>query len=253
MSCFSTDPKESEAPRWVAGADGYRDGWVVVLRRFVPDTVRCRVLDSVDAVLNLPEEPVVIGLDMVIGCPDQAKRGGRACDQAARSLLGHPRGASVFSPPAYAALGAETYEEAQRRNRKTGPDAPGLSKQTYHLFPKMRAVARRMTPARQERVREVHPELSFYAMNGDAPVDAGKRTDEGRKARIDLLNANGFPNIESTVSAHAGGALGPDDMIDAHAACWTARRIHDGTAERCPPCDDPAPRNARGLRMEIWR
>jgi predicted RNase H-like nuclease len=238
---------------WIAGADGCRDGWLVVLWRPATDTVRRRTVEGIDALLALPEAPVVLGVDMVIGCPDRAAPGGRRCDRQARRLLGHPRGTSVFSPPAYGALSAATYDEAQRRNRASGPDAPGLSKQTFHLIPKMRALADRLTPARQERVREVHPELAFYAMNGDRPLAASKHTDAGRAARTDLLNANGFPDVRDAIDALTGGPVGPDDVLDAHAACWTARRVHAGTAERCPPRDESAPRNSRGLRMEIWR
>ena len=237
---------------WVAGADGYRDGWVVVLQSDT-GTTRCRTVDGVDALFDLPEAPAVVGVDMVIGLPDRAEPGGRACDRAARQLLGHPRGSSVFSPPAHDVLGAETYDEALRRNRASGPDAPGLTKQTYHLLPKMQALAERMTPARQERVREVHPELAFYAMNNDAPVAESKHTEAGQDRRIELLTAHGFSPIESILSRLAGGALGADDVLDAHAACWTARRIRDDTAERCPPRSKPAPCNDRGLRMEIWR
>jgi predicted RNase H-like nuclease len=249
MAPTSTD----DSSHWVAGADGFRDGWVVVLHRPATGTTRCRTVDGVDALLDLPEAPAVLGVDMVIGLPDRAEPGGRACDRAARQLLGHPRGSSVFSPPAHAALGAETYDEAQRRNRASGPDAPGLTKQTFHLLPKMRALAEHVTPARQDRVREVHPELAFYAMNGDAPIEHSKHSEEGRAARTALLRAGGFPTVETTAATLAGGPLGPDDVIDAHAACWTARRLHDGTAERCPPRDESAPRNDRGLRMEIWR
>ena len=240
-------------PVWVAGADGYRDGWAVVLYQPATGTIRCRTVEDVDALFALPEAPAVLGVDMVIGLPDRAEPGGRSCDRAARQLLGHPRGTSVFSPPAYAALDADTYDEAQRRNRATGPDAPGLTKQTFYLVPKMQALADRMTPARQECVREVHPELAFYAMNGDAPVEASKHAEAGRTARMDLLAAHGVPDVEPTVSERSGGALGVDDVLDAHAACWTARRIYERRAERCPPRHEPAPRNDRGLRMEIWR
>lgn len=246
-------PSSDTAPAWVAGADGFRDGWGVVLWHPPTGTVRRRTVDSVGALLSLPEAPAVLGVDMVIGCPDTAEPGGRACDRFARQLLGHPRGTSVFSPPAYDALQAHTYEEAQRRNRAGGPDAPGLSKQAYHLMPKMRALAAQMTPERQDRVREVHPELSFYAMNGNTPVATSKHTDAGRTARLDLLAANGVSDIRAAVNALAGGALGADDLLDAHAACWTARRIQEGTAERCPPLPGEVPTNARGLRMEIWR
>ncbi|PQJ34683.1 hypothetical protein BSZ35_08785 [Salinibacter sp. 10B] len=244
---------EASSAEWVAGADGFRDGWAIVLWQPTTGTIRRRTVDAVEALLDLPEAPAVTGIDMVIGCPEQAEPGGRACDQAARKLLGHPRGASVFSAPAYDTLQADTYEEALRRNRASGPDAPGLSKQAFHLLPKLRALAARMTPQRQQRVREVHPELSFYAMNGDAPVEAKKKSREGRDERVRLLQKNGIPDVEEAVAAVAEGALGADDVIDAHAACWTARRIREGTAERCPPETEPAPESAQGLRMEIWR
>lgn len=241
------------SPTWVAGADGYRDGWLVVLWRPDTETVRCRTLSDTTLLFDLPEEPSVLGVDMVIGCPDRAQPGGRRCDREARQLLGQPRGASVFSPPAHAALETDSYADANRRNRASGPDAPGLSKQSFHLIPKIRALATYMTPARQAQVREVHPELAFFAMNGDTPVQASKHTDAGREKRTALLAAHGFPNVEQRRAQWTGPSLGVDDVLDAHAACWTARRIQVETAERCPPRDKRAPRNARGLRMEIWR
>jgi|GEM_PF-127860 len=256
LNARSLSPNMASSPNtapWVAGADGCRDGWVVVLRQ--PDTghTRCRLVDGVDALIGLPETPAVLGVDMVIGLPDRAVPGGRPCDRAARQLLGHPRGASVFSPPAADALQAGTYDEATRRNRASGPGAPGLPKQTFHLFPKMRALADHMTPARQEHVREVHPELAFYALNDDAPVPDSKHTEAGRAARLKLLAAHGFSDVEGVLEALPRGPLGADDVLDAHAACWTAQRIQSGTAERCPPRNETAPRNDRGLRMEIWR
>lgn len=233
--------------------DGYQDGWIVVCWHPATRTVRPRTVNTVEALHDLPEAPAVVGVDMVIGCPEHAVPGGRQCDRQARRLLGPSRGTSVFSPPSRSALYANTYAEAVRRNRASGQDAPGLSKQTFHLFPKIRALTEKMTPARQERVREVHPELSFYAMNENAPVSASKHTEAGRIARIELLSTHGFPDVKSALESKSGGALGPDDLLDAYAACWTARRIQANTAERCPPCTETAPRNGRGLRMEIWR
>lgn len=245
----------SPSPSWVAGADAFRDGWVVVLWRVDADgsPLRRRVVPSVDTLLSLDEAPAVLGLDMIVGLPDTAVPGGRVCDREARQLLGRARGASVFSPPAYNALSADSYEAAQRRNRATGPDAPGLSKQTYHLFPRLRAVANAVTPARQHRIREVHPELAFYALNDDTPLANSKHTDAGRATRRALLARAGMADVDEALSSLATGTVGADDVLDAHAACWTARRIYTGTAERCPPRSEPPPHNARGLRMEIWR
>lgn len=235
---------------WVAGADGYESGWIVVLWHLETREVRRRTVGAMDALLSLPESPTIIALDMIVGCPDTASPGGRPCDRAARQRLGPPRGTSVFSPPAYDALWADTYVEAVRRNRATGPDAPGLSKQVYCLFPKLREVATTITAARQQHVKETHPELSFYAMNREGPIDESKHTDAGREKRRALLADHGLPNVAVDCGTSAG--LGIDDLLDAHAACWTARRIHHGNAQRCPPVPETPPRNARGLEMEIW-
>jgi predicted RNase H-like nuclease len=242
---------------WVAGADGFRDGWVVVLHNGESGAVRVRTVADVQALFDLPERPVVIGIDVVIGLPDRAEPGGRTCDREARRLLGHPRSSSVFSPPAYPALAADTYEEAQRLNRDSGPNAPGLSIQTFHLFAKLRAVAEAMTPERQSWVREVHPEVAFAAMNGGASLAESKHTDAGLTRRAGLLAAEGFPEAEEAAAGRAALAASAtrDDVLDAHAVCWTARRIAAGEAERLPPArtDAQVPTNARGLRMEIWR
>lgn len=236
---------------WLAGADGFRDGWFVVLWRPSTGEVRRRTVGNVRALLDLPEAPDVLGLDMIVGLPDEAASGGRACDREARKLLGHPRSSSVFSPPAYVALQATSQREASAINRATHPDERGVSIQTFHLFPKMRDVAAHVTPAHQTWVREVHPELAFYAMNGDAPVPARKHDAAGKRQREDLLARNGFPDAADVLERMVGGPLTADDVLDAHAVCWTARRIREGTAQRLP--EDDVPRNERGLRMEIWR
>lgn len=238
---------------WVAGADGYPDGWMLVLWQPGTNTIRHRTVDGVEGLFGLTEAPAVFGIDMVIGLPDRAQPGGRRCDRLARALLGPRRGTSVFSPPGVSTLRADSYEDAQRLNRASGPDAPGLSRQSYHLLPKMRALAHVMTPEHQEYIHEVHPELSFFAMNDDTPLEASKHSEPGRRARLELLSAQGMPGIEEAIATLPAGPLEADDVLDAHAACWTAGRIRAGTAERCPPREETAPRNDRGLRMEIWR
>ncbi|NBC18001.1 MAG: DUF429 domain-containing protein [Bacteroidetes bacterium] len=237
-----------DEPVWVAGADGCPAGWAVVLFGVTTRAVRRRLLPSFADVLALPERPVVLGIDMVIGLPDQAERGGRACDRAARRLLGR-RASSVFSPPARPALDATSYEDALARNRAHSPDGIGLSIQAYHLLPKIREVDALLTPARQDRVIEVHPELSFLAISGGAPLPS-KHTPEGQSARQRLLTDASFPDVREAVAQHATPRAKPDDWLDAHAVCWTARRRHAGTAVRLP---ETPPTDARGLRMEIWR
>jgi len=238
---------------WVAGADGYRDGWYVVFHR--PRTgrvVRRQVTSFVD-LLEAPEAPEYIGIDMVIGLPDQAESGGRPCDRMARALLGHPRSSSVFSPPAQSALPATTYDEARALHTGTAEDAPGITIQAFHLFPKLREIDAVMTPDRQDQVREVHPEMAFYAMNGDEAVQESKHTSEGRRLRAHLLAEHGFVDLDRVLQEDAGRGVGADDILDAHAVCWSARRMLEDRAQCLPPSDEPASVNDRGLRMEIWR
>ncbi|PSQ87881.1 MAG: hypothetical protein BRD30_08070 [Bacteroidetes bacterium QH_2_63_10] len=50
----------TESSPWVAGADGYRNGWIVVLRQPSTDTIRRRPVVDVDELLCLPEAPAVL-------------------------------------------------------------------------------------------------------------------------------------------------------------------------------------------------
>jgi threonine dehydratase len=99
---------------WVAGVDGCRAGWIVVLvdsdarssRR--PDAQLC---SSFNEVLVLKPTPAIIALDMPIGLPDAPQPGSRICDRQARQHLGR-LASSVFSPPDRNLLDATAYEQS---------------------------------------------------------------------------------------------------------------------------------------------
>lgn len=240
------------SPTWIAGVDACTSGWFIVLEEIHTGACRHRIVDHAAALLHLPEQPAYLGIDMIIGLPDAARSGGRACDRAARTLLGWPRSSSIFSPPCRSALQANTYDDASAQNRRSHSDSVGLTKQAFNLFPKIRALDQALSPAAQQRVREVHPECSFYVLNGNTALAASKHTDEGRTHRIHLLEEAGFTELDSALHAYARAQASADDILDAHAACYTARRMHAGTAERLPEAE-PVPVDATGLRMEIWR
>ena len=212
----------------VAGVDGCRAGWIVV-----HDECAGVYPDFASALAALPDDAVV-ALDIPIGLVDEHEPGGRDVDRAARVQLGRKRN-SVFSAPPRCALGARTLREARRHGAR-------LTLQTLNLLPRIEDVDRVMTADLQSRVFEVHPELSFAAMNGHDPVLAPKRSEAGSNERRALLHRAGVVVPERP----AGAAL--DDLLDACALTWSARRIANGTACHVP--DRPA-RDARGLRMEI--
>jgi predicted RNase H-like nuclease len=212
----------------VAGVDGCRAGWIVV------HDGCANVHPDFSAVLAALPDDTVVALDMPIGLLDEHEPGGRDVDRVARVELG-PKRNSVFSAPPRCALGSRTLGDARRHGAR-------LTLQTLNLLPRIEDVDGVMTPGLQSRVFEVHPELSFAAMNGDDPVRAPKRSATGAKERRALLQRAGVVVPERP----AGAAL--DDLLDACALAWSAHRVARGAARRLP--DRPA-HDARGLRMEL--
>ncbi|WP_421693158.1 DUF429 domain-containing protein [Aestuariivirga sp.] len=228
----------------VIGVDGCRGGWIAVRWGNSLSHHLCRRFEDVLAL-----DAIVIAVDMPIGFPESS---GRTVEREVRARLG-ARKSSVFSVPARAAVMCEDYRAACSANLLASDPPRKLSKQIFHLFPKMREIYALMTPGLQARVFEIHPELAFWAMNGETPLDHPKKTkgkshDGGLALRCSLLSRAGFPLPELPPDTYRRKDVGADDLLDACAAAWSARRIAEGRAIRFPA--DP-PRDARGLRMEI--
>lgn len=235
---------------WVAGVDGCRGGWFVVLREMGLGRVVHRVINSIEEVLSFPEKPEAVAVDIPIGLLEHAVEGGRECDRQARALLGSPRASSVFTPPVRASLSTKTYEEACRVNAESSFRHICIARQCFALFPKLREIDEFMTPERQQTVCEVHPELCFYELAGKRPMQHAKKTSEGIAERRTALVHGGIFGATLLSQTLRFRGTGVDDVLDAYAACWTAERILRGDAVRIPP--NP-PHDSTGFRMEIWR
>ena len=99
------------------------------------------------------------------------------------------------------------------------------------------------------RLAEVHPEVSFSELAGE-PMTFVKKHQPGVAARLTVL-VDEFPNVveAAVLTAH----LGPprpthQDLLDAAAAAWTARRIASGEAI----CLGEGEFDATGYPMNIW-
>ena len=235
---------------WTAGADGCRGGWVVVLVGYHPPAtaplrVQARLCSHFDEVVRLAEQPATLAVDIPIGLLERATPGGRICDREARRLL-RGRASSVFSPPARPALVNTDYRDAMQRN------GGGMSKQSYNILPKITQVDAVLTPALQRRAFEMHPELAFGSLAG-APMSHNKKTPEGRRERVQLLRAAFGTRFRDPgdIRLELGAAhVALDDVIDAYVLALGAQRIFRGEAHRVPAREPP--RDAKGLRMEIW-
>ena len=240
--------------RCVLGLDGCKRGWVGVrldLDQVAPPAARFyRIFDDA---LTDSHAPAVIAVDMPIGFLDVAQRGGRLCERLARQRLG-PRRNSVFSAPTRAALAhPKDYGAALEANR--GGGEIGLSRQCFHLIPKLKEIDALMTTTLQRRVRESHPELAFTVLNAGRPMRFAKKTRSGHLERIRVLTsageAYGLDREFLDPRAHVGlrgGGVARDDLVDAAAVALAAARIARGEALALP---QDAPRDAKRLKMEI--
>jgi predicted RNase H-like nuclease len=237
---------ERHATRLVGGLDGSRGGWVLATVPVGPagraeaGRAEVRMLatfaDALDLVLD--GTLAALGIDMPIGLPEA---GARAADGAARARLG-PRRSSVFATPVRAVLGAADYADALVRSREI--DGRGLSKQAYHLLPRIAEVDAAMTPGLQDRVFECHPETCFARLAG-RPLTTVKRNPEGRADRQALLSTE-LGDVSGLWRDPPRGARA-DDVLDALAITVTAGRFLAGDAEHLG--DGAVDR--KGLRMEI--
>jgi predicted RNase H-like nuclease len=228
------------------GADACKAGWVFAARNIRGGDLAFDVVPDARSLLKLRGEPAVLCIDIPIGLPD---KGPRECDRMARAILGWPRRNSVFPAPVRPALRATSREEASRITQAV--DGRRVGAQAWALYAKIREIDALLeaSSSSRDRVHEVHPELSFWAWNGERPIREAKRTAAGRAIRLRLAERWLGPGV--LARARAGRAkreVADDDILDAIAAFWTATRLATGEAQTLPPCP---PIDASGLPMRI--
>lgn len=219
------------------GLDGFLNGWVAVGIDGDRRTI-CFHPDIADA-LARPFDRA--GIDIPIGLTDD---GTRACDLLAQTML-RPHASRVFT-------GARRWlwqefsdpdqanREAERRRQKK------VSRQLWHLGPKIMEVDAFIRANATHDIREVHPELVFLRLNGGTPLPR-KKSEEGDTLRRKLLKRSGFHEIDRWLTeTRIGTGAKRDDVLDACAVAIAACEPHG-----CVPKGAP-PRDAHRLPMQIW-
>jgi predicted RNase H-like nuclease len=236
---------------WIAGVDGCPAGWIVVLRRLDDaGSARALVVREFAEVLALDPAPIVIGVDMPIGLPERGGMGGRRAEVEARANLGKRR-SSVFAVPSRAAVMETEYRKACEVARATSDPPRMVAQQCFHIFRKIREIDELISPKLQSRVRETHPEVGFWVLNGEQALELPKKMKSGQELRRDLLVKAGYDRdfFIKAAAEYRRRDVGPDDLLDAAVCSWTAARIARGEGRRFP--ENPGV-DAKGLRMEIW-
>lgn len=211
----------------VAGVDMAGGGWAVVVleQDRVVDAFRCEAFAEA-----LHADVDVVAVDIPIGIPESPPR---PADVAARRFVGS-RGSSVFPTPVRAVLEAPTYAEA----RAVAVELTGksVSAQSYALRRRILEVDEHARL--DERVIEVHPEVSFSEL-AHRPLLPKKRTD-GQAERRALLEEAGI-ELPATVPR-----IAEPDLLDATVAAWSAARYARGEAV-------PLPEDHEDRIGAIWR
>ena len=221
----------------VVGVDGCKRGWVFV-RLENGAFAGAEFHEHFADVIGASGHADVIGVDIPISYPAPPAMQ-RAADVAARDMVG-PRASSVFPAPHPGVLEAPDWATANALSWElTGR---GLSKQSFSLVPKIPGVQE--VAMRDERVYEVHPEVSFRAL-ADCPL-ASKKTWNGHTRRRALLVEAG---IEIPVDLGRAGTAAADDILDAAVAAWSARRIATDNATSLPA---PPEYDVQGHETAIW-
>jgi predicted RNase H-like nuclease len=217
----------------IAGVDGCKDKWIAVIEDEAGRTAVRNPCGFEELYKDKNLELIVI--DIPIGLPD---RGSRLADVGARRLLKH-RHVCVFPAPIRPILDCPSREEACAKCLDIGNKRVNVFQ--WAIVPKVRRIdlALRRHKGIQDRVREGHPEVTFALMNKNTPLLSKKKT-AGIEQRENLLR-NYFSDLR-TNTPHL------EDVLDAYALLWTAKRIKLNTEQRFPETPEF---DRFGMRMEI--
>jgi predicted RNase H-like nuclease len=171
----------------------------------------------------------------------------RLCDKAARKVI-KPRGSSVFPAPARAALLEHSYIKGSEANFQ----AVGrkLSQQSWAIVPKIREVDDYMrSHDLRGKVREMHPEVAFWALNDRKPLQFAKKKQEGAEERLEILTRFlpfARDCYEDALNTYKRKDVAADDILDAMVGAVTAMHLpRIRTLPESPSMDE------EGLAMEI--
>ena len=229
------------------GIDGCRGGWLVIA--WDGNNWDSQIIRERSQLIDLLQNARRTFIDIPIGLSD--RDASRTCDRLLRKTLGQLYSSSVFSPPVRAAVYADTYESAcQINHAKTGKK---ISIQSWNITPKIRQIDEIIQdyPEFIDRVLESHPEFLFWKLNRDRPLAHKKKTDLGKKLRVQLFKKQ----IQETPKTFAKTRriylkkeVADDDIIDAICLAYFAQESISNGLIYLP---ETLERDTQGLRMAI--
>lgn len=209
----------------VVGVDASRGAWLAVLLddgRFAGRTLAQTIVE----ILTRYAEADAVAIDIPLGIIESYWRD---ADKAARKFVG-PRHPAVFPTPPRPVLEAPDYDVARAISVERGWPKPTIM--SYGM--RHRIIEADAAAQLDERLFEVHPEVSFRELAGH-PLDS-KHTLNGLTQRSDALASAGI-QLAGPVN---------DDLLDAAVAAWSADRYARNKAL-------PLPEGHKARLGAIWR
>lgn len=232
------------------GIDGCSGGWFMI-GEGNDGKVGYNLYDNIEALWRDNKGLKLALIDIPIGLKESGPEE-RRCDKLARRIL-DKRKYSVFPAPCRQALAAESWEEANKINKKVR--GKGLSKQSWNISSKILEVDNliQSVPEVDNLFREAHPELVFQALGDQKEMEFNKKTEEGFQERLELLESY-LPDtqdlVDSILNDYYRKDLARDDILDALGLYLSAKQIAIDNWELVSiparPEFDP-----RDIRMEI--
>lgn len=167
------------------GVDGCKAGWFMITRN--GKELTWRVFPTVNELVSAYPDAQRIFIDVPIGLPF-ADVPIRPCDRLARQVLGKSRRSSVFPVPCREALEADGIIMGRKINQVCL--GRSINEQTWGISPKIKEVDRLLRSLRGQDhgIREIHPEVCFWALNHGKPMNFGKTTASGKRERLAVLH-----------------------------------------------------------------
>jgi predicted RNase H-like nuclease len=214
---------------FIVGIDGCKSGWFSVWEN-QDESIHSSIFSSLNELKNFfkNESQLIIGIDMPVVLSEVIPR---QADQLARKLLSK-KASSVFTAPTPEMLDQPNYEKASLVSKRLF--GKSMSLQSWYLFPKIKDV-QTMIHHEDIQIYEIHPELSFRAMNNEQVILESKKSPEGFAIRNSLLTQH-FKNFifEEIRRQYARKYVMDNDILDALAVLWSAKRIQANQASYLP-------------------
>lgn len=212
---------------------------------------RIEQVDDLDAVLAATDDADAVAFDVPIGHEDPAGEHGdgrRACEAAAIERMGPAAEERILPYPPPVLFDVEHFHEAQAVCEERG--WPRITKPIWYGHYRIEQLTE--TAADDERIVEMHPEVSFTAMHemhgGDGPLEHYGRGWSAIYERLTLLHEE---ELRPSRSLGGVGRASPKDVVDATVSAWTAHRVATGEAGTMPDEPPTDPRTGREVAFHV--